>query len=198
MADIPDRFSPFFAKLKELASIPEQEIQRILPLLSHRSLEKGEYFVRRGDVATTIGFMASGLIRYFYVADSGKEIIRYFCEGKSFVSSYTSVLKGTPSLYAIQALERTFLITIRATDWFGLSQSHPVWGTITQAIQAYALTLAEKREYALVSLDAKARYLQFLEDFPGLENRLKQYDIASYLGITPVALSRIRSFPAKN
>lgn len=196
MTEIPARYGSFFAKIREMADIPEPEIWRIIPLLSGRTLSKGDYFVRIGSPAPTIGFMVNGLIRYFYISGSGKEIIRYFCLGNSFVSSYTSLLTGKLSNYAIQALEPTEMVTIKAADWFALAQSNPVWATVTQALQAYALVLAERREHALVSLDAKARYLQFLEDFPGLESRLRQYDIASYLGITPVALSRIRSTPA--
>jgi CRP-like cAMP-binding protein len=88
------------------------------------------------------------------------------------------------------------MIVIKAADWFELARSHVVWGIAMQAIQSYALLLAERREAALLTLGAKDRYLQFIADYPGLEARVRQYDIASYLGITPVALSRIRGTPA--
>lgn len=192
MLSIPREAEPLVRRLNEITPMPEAEIARLLPLLTPRKVAKGDFFVRAGDVAQSIGYMVSGLLRYYYVAEDGRELIRYFCEGKSFVSSFSSIMTNTPSLYAIQAVEPTELLVMKAADWFALSKAHVVWGIVTQAIQSYALLLAERRESALVTLDAKARYLQFLEDYPTLEGRVRQYDIASYLGITPVALSRIR------
>lgn len=194
--EVPQKLRPLIDRLNQLTPFPDTEIARILPLLTPRTIEKGDFFVRAGDVSQAIGFMASGLLRYYYISRDGREIIRYFCQGNSFVSSYTSILTGLPSRYAIQAVERTELIVIKAADWFSLMRSHAAWGIAMQAVQSYALLLAERREAALLTLDAKDRYLQFLEDYPGLEARVRQYDIASYLGITPVALSRIRGTPA--
>jgi len=192
MLSIPPHAEPLIKRLTELTPMPAVELARLLPLMTPRTLEKGDFFVRAGDVSQAIGYMVSGLLRYYYVAEDGRELVRYFCEGRSFVSSFSSIITKRPSLYAIQAIEPTELLVIRAADWFALSKVHVVWGIVTQTIQSYALILAERRESALVTLDAKERYLQFLEDYPTLEGRVRQYDIASYLGITPVALSRIR------
>ncbi len=80
-------------------------------------------------------------------------------------------------------------------DWLNLVASHTVWGQISHRVQEEALLLGERRERSLILDDAKTRYLQCLADFPGIEARVKQYDIASYLGITPVALSRLGGNP---
>lgn len=184
-----DPFLSLFAYLESLAPLPESEKERFRPMLRSKQFSKGEYFIRAGERSGFIGFMNVGLLRYFYVDEEGREFTRYFCQTGHFVSSSDST--GT-ARYSIQALEDTEMILFREADWQGLLDTHPVWGKITVAVQEYALRLAEERERSLIMDDAATRYEKLLHDFPGIENKVKQYDIAGYLGITPVSLSRIR------
>jgi len=83
-------------------------------------------------------------------------------------------------------------------DWLEMLLRHTAWGVINGKVQADALMAAERRERSLILDSALTRYQNLLGEFPGIEARVRQYDLASYLGITPVALSRIRGRPARN
>jgi len=191
-------FQPLLDVIEAICPLPKTELAFIVDRLQWVELAKGDFFLRPARPATQIGFLVSGLIRYFYVSDEGKEFTKHFCVPGHFVSSYASLAAGTSSDYWIEALEPTRLIVFRYQDWLELLHRHTVWGVINGRLQAQALILAERRERSLILDSALTRYRNLLEEFPGVEARIKQYDLASYLGITPVALSRIRGRPAKN
>jgi CRP-like cAMP-binding protein len=110
--------------------------------------------------------MTEGWLRYFHTDAEGRDCIRYFCSGDTFVSSQSALIEGEPSEFSIQAIENSTLAVFEYADWLALLESHPAWGIIHKAI---------------------------LDEYPGVEDHVKQYDIASYLGISPASLSRIRS-----
>ena len=193
----PDCLS-FLDKLEAIHPLPEAERAHLAGRLQVLDLTKGDFFIRPGRPANRVGYMLSGLIRYYYAAADGKEYTKHFCLGGHFVSSYAALAAGTSSDYWIQALEPTRLISFSYADWLETLPRHPAWGVINGKFQAEALILAERRERSLILDSAVSRYRQLLADFPGIEARVKQYDLASYLGITPVALSRIRGRVAKN
>lgn len=188
-----DVYSYFTSLLSDDEQIEKEEWNKFERLLKVRRLKKGDYFVRAGEISNTVGYMKSGLIRYFYVNHEGAEYTRYFCQGNSLVTSYTALIDKRPSEYYIQALEDTELLVFPYDKWLSLTESHVVWGHISIQLQNYAIRMLEERERSLIMDDAKKRYLSFLQQYPGIESKLKQYDIASYLGITAVALSRIRA-----
>ncbi len=175
--------------------LPEKDRQLLVPYLKVRHLAAGEDFVKAGQTTRLVGFLANGILRYFY-STGGDEFTRYFCQGRSFVSSQTALVTGGPSLYTIRAVVETTLLTFVYADWLALAARSPAWSRIHRHILENALVLAEKRERSLVLDDAATRYQKFLAEYPGLEPHLKQYDVASYLGVTPVTLSRLRSRPA--
>ena len=180
-----------------IAPVPWTEQDRLLRLLKRRTLAKGEYFVRAGERTRTIGFARRGLLRHYYISADGRDFTRAFHREGQFVASMTAFLSGEPSFYFIQALEETALLTLECDDWASLQDSHPVWAAINKRILEGAVLHGEKREQSLILDDAETRYLGFLREFPGIESRVKQHHIASYLGITPVFLSKIRGRPAK-
>lgn len=181
--------------LNALEPLRENERQSLIPLLRERRLAVGDDFVRASDTTSTVGFLVSGVLRYFYVGGA-KEYTRYFCQGRSFVSSQQALLTGEASTYTIRALTECQLLTFSFGDWQALVAQSPKWARIHQKVVENALILAERRERSLVLDDAATRYRRFLEEYPGLEPLVRQYDVASYLGITPVTLSRLRSLPA--
>ena len=176
--------------LESVHPLPESERERILPLLTKRILEPGDHYIRAGEVAEHVAYVRSGMLRYFYTDTEGHQYTRYFCSGGSFVNVSNS--NGSPSPFAVRALERTEAALLRYRDFLQLIDTHPVWGRIAFHLNEAALGLAAERERSLIMEDASTRYLNLLRDFPGIESKIRQYDIASYLGVTPVALSRIR------
>ena len=175
------------------ADIPRAELRRLLKRKKTIAIKKGEYFLMAGDVPEYIGFVISGLLRLFYIDNNGVEINKHFCVENTLAISYSAFLQRQESRFYIQALEDTRLLIIDHETYRHLLDGHVCWQIVARKLAEMLFILKEKREWEFLLQDAQERYLQFLEDYPDLEQRLSQYHIASYLGITPESLSRIRS-----
>ena len=193
MAAKQDYLSELVDTMNFAADIPKEERRRILKRKKVITLEKGEYFLMAGDVPQYIGFVISGLLRLFYIDSDGVEINKHFCVENTLAISYSAFLQREESKFYIQALEDTKLLAIDYETYVDLLDSHICWQIVARKLAQMLFILKEKRESEFLLSDARQRYLQFLEDYPNLESRLSQYHIASYLGITPESLSRIRS-----
>jgi CRP-like cAMP-binding protein len=180
------------------AGIPQEELDKLLKRLKSVTIRKDEYFLRAGEIPQRIGFNVSGLLYLFYIESNGTERIKHFCIENTSVISYSAFLMREESKLYIQAIEDTKLLTIDYETYREILDSHVCWQTVARKFAEMLYILKEKREYELLINSAQERYLQFLEDYPNLENRLNNYHIASYLGITPESLSRIRTNLKKN
>jgi CRP-like cAMP-binding protein len=154
---------------------------------------RGEHLLRAGDLPRSLAFVATGLLRLYYLDAEGREFTKSFCMEGEVVAAYSALLLGIPSRLSIEALEESRLLVVDYQAYQALAGGHPCWAAINQRRAEALFIKKEQREAALLLDDAETRYLQFLTDHPGLEARVRQHHIASYLGITPVALSRIRA-----
>ncbi|MFW5717878.1 MAG: HXXEE domain-containing protein, partial [Spirochaetota bacterium] len=128
----------------------------------------------------------------FYTDDSGKEVNKHFCLEGSVAIAYGPFLRREESEISIQALEDSKLLVIDYQTYTDLLDDHVFWQTAARRMAELIFTLAHKRERELMLLDARERYRRFVCDIPNLLNRVSQYHIASYLGVAPESLSRIR------
>ena len=182
----------FRTLLESLASIPEEEWSEFSANLRSRQFAPGEFLLREGEVGNEYDFIASGLIRLFYTTQDGKEFNKSFIAEGGIAGSLGSVLRGLPSRFSIEALEPTTVVAIPANIMERFYERHPCWERVGRRFAESLALKKEKREAAFLLDSAQMRYQQFLSEYPDLENRIAQYHIASYLGITDVALSRIR------
>ena len=180
-------------ELMKYGPIPDSEWEKVARA-SYESLQfkKGQYFVRIGDIPDKMGFIWSGLFRVFYLTEQGDERILVFRGENRFLSAFSAFLEKQPSWYGIQALEPSLLLCFNLDHYQRLMSEHPCWSQISRKYVENLFVEKEKREREFLSENAETRYLNFLESYPDIEQRVPQYQIASYLGITPVALSRIR------
>jgi CRP-like cAMP-binding protein len=172
--------------------IPEAELERLSGRAIPRELAKGDYFLRAGEVPDRVGLLRSGLLRLFCLDCEGKEYTKHFVTEGTLAISYSAFLLGEPSRFSIQALEDASLLVVDRATYRELLSGHPCWQAAARKLAEMLFISLEKRGLELLSLDAEERYRIFREDFPGLEGRISQYFIASYLGISPESLSRIR------
>lgn len=157
-----------------------------------RVYDKRQEFVREGQVPNKLGLIKKGLFRYYYLTNEGKEFTKVFMKEGDIISSYSSMIAGEKSYYTIEAIEKSEVIQIPFQRWNELRSMDSKWDRLLIAMLERGYSVKEKREREFLLMDGENRYKAFLEDYPSLENRIKQHMIASYLGITPVALSRIR------
>ena len=175
------------------SDVPKAELRRLLKCARTLNLKKDEYFLRADEIPKRIGFIISGLLRLFYLDNSGKDVTKHFCPEHTLAISYSAFIQKEPSRLYIHALEDTKLITIDYNTYIDLLNSHICWQITARKLAEMVFILKEKREAEFLLDDAQSRYSQFLKDYPALINRVKQYYIASYLGITKEFLS-ISSF----
>jgi CRP-like cAMP-binding protein len=174
-------------------NIPKEELVFLFSCFKTVIVDKNDFFLKEGDVPRRIGFVRSGVLRLYYMDNSGNEVTKHFCLENTAAISYSAFIQQQPSRFFIQALEKTRLLTIDKNTYDNLLQRHICWQITARKLAEIVFILKEKREAELLMDDAQTRYLQFLKDFPNLINRVKQYYISSYLGITPESLSRIRA-----
>jgi CRP-like cAMP-binding protein len=155
-------------------------------------LGANEFLVRAGEASRFAYFLAEGWIKYFHVDEEGREYIRYFCRGGHFVASYSALVGGRPSAYSIRTISPARLLRFPWEAWRNLAERNPSCGDLQARLLNDALIRSEERERSLILDGAGERYSALLEEFPGIEENVRQYDIAAFLGITPIALSRLR------
>jgi CRP-like cAMP-binding protein len=177
-------------QLKKL--LPAERVDSFLAIGKNKKLEAADYFIRAGEVPYKIAFVASGLCRYVYINDKGHEFTNGFIMENNFISSYSAMILGKPSYFSIEALEDAQLFEIRWTDFTQLLDKDIFWNKFLLRFVERGYIIKEKRERDLLLLDAETRYKDFLKEFPGVDQRVSQGIIASYLGIKQETLSRIR------
>lgn len=178
--------------IRTFTELPEEQGAKLLSLTKERTLAKGDFYVRKGQIPKTFAFVRKGLFRYHYVNESGHELTKgFFAEG-SFLVAYSAIRENRGSFFYIQALEDSEILTVSYEKWLNLQKEHRCWDTFLISLLEKGYITKETREREFLLLDAEARYRIFMEKFPGLDQRIKQHMIASYLGITSVALSRVR------
>lgn len=175
-----------------LVSPPEAEWQQFQALFEPRTVREGDYFIRAGEASDTLGFINSGLMRFFYQTPQGAEFNKSFCQENQFMAAYSAYLIQEPARFSIQTLEECHLLVAGLSDIVALFDQHRCWEKLGRILAEQLYIKKELREAEFLLDDAETRYLAFQKQYPGLEDRLPQYHIASYIGITPVALSRIR------
>jgi CRP-like cAMP-binding protein len=177
--------------IKYLIRISADEEILIKSLFKPLQLKSGEYFLEEGQVCRYVGFIEEGLVRY-HMNDDGNQNTLYFNKGGEFVSNYQSFLPGEPSNTSIQAIEDTSMQVINHTNLKRLYKEVEEGEKLGRlAIESVFLSSIQQLKSFYKDSPA-ARYQEFLRTYPDLAQRIPQYHIASYVGIKPQSLSRIR------
>jgi CRP-like cAMP-binding protein len=175
-----------------LRIIPDDKIDDLLLISRVKIIASNEYFVCEGEIPRKFAFVISGLFRYVYINEKGYEFTKGIITKHSFISSYSSMISDSPSHFYIEALEDSEILIIPYDKWKLLLEKDTFWIKLLLKFVEKGFKTKEKRERELLLLNAETRYLNFLKEFPDLENRISQSIIASYLGIQPESLSRIK------
>jgi CRP-like cAMP-binding protein len=172
--------------------IPATEAADLLAISRLVSVERDEYYLASGQIPKKMAFNLKGLFRYVYLDAKGNEFTKSVILEYNVLASYSAMLYQTPSYFAIQALEDSQVLEVPYQEWLKLKETNRFWDLFLIRMLEKGFCVKEKRERDLLLLDAETRYKNFLIEFPGLEHRLTWQIVASYLGIKPESLSRIR------
>lgn len=177
-------FDDFLSRLHDHPGLTQQAVVR--------HYKKGSHVFSQGTVCKDVFCMRRGLLKLYYHTIEGKEWIKSFIADQGVVGSRNSQLLDKPSPFSVLCMEDSEIISY-PYDIFQqvCSEDHE----LAQALFSFTQWLGlkkEMREYQLLCLSAEDAYSEFLASNPKLSGRLTQIDIARYLGITPIALSRIK------
>jgi len=183
----------FHTFLQSFGTIGEAEAALLAAKCTVVKYNKGDFFVREGEVCSRIGFLVSGIARVYHLAND-REYTSYFniTPRNRLVSSFESFLTGKPSRESIHFLDEAELVVIDREALLQLYSQSPVFQEMGRKMAEYNYILAMERIYSLQHDTAQARYTKLLHIYPDLMNQVPHHYIASYLGLTPESLSRIR------
>ncbi|MCL6220328.1 Crp/Fnr family transcriptional regulator [Zunongwangia pacifica] len=156
-----------------------------------QTIQKKEYLITPGKAGDFIAFVNSGVLRYFIGKDGSEYNIDFHLEA-TFASAYSSFLTGKPAIGYLQALEDSQLLMLSKKNYDALLSENTEAYKFAKFISDDYFLRKCKRQTSLLMDSAIERYRLLLETYPGIEQKVPQYQIASYLGIEPESLSRIK------
>lgn len=164
----------------------------IMNQLTLKTIKKGEYFLMAGSKLKEAGLINKGLFRFFYIDPNGNEHTKHFAAEGDFLISFNAFYKDAPGDFFIKAEENCEVMCISVEKLRKLLKENEEWRTIYYKNLESSYSLKEKRTADFLMKNSTERYLDFVENYPNIINRIKQIHLASYLGIKPESLSRIR------
>lgn len=186
-------FDPLLVYMRQFINLNQEETKLLITNLHYRKYLKGQFVVQQGDVCRYENFVVSGCLKTFYVDDKGQEHIVMFALENWWTGDLGSFISQTPADYNVQCLENTEVIQFSYEKLERLYQLIPKLERFFRIIIQKAYVASEKRIVRNFTMPARDRYLAFREQYPEIEQRVPQYMIASYLGITKEFLSKIRN-----
>jgi CRP-like cAMP-binding protein len=179
--------------LKTIAEVDERDWLLFSSFLKKRELRKKTTFLHKGEIEDCISFIEKGRVRFFIPReDEEKEITFGFSFQGEFVSAYDSFLTRTPSSYQIETLEATTLWSITYAELQKVYAITKVGNTLGRYISERLFLIKSRREQSLLNETSEQRYLNLFKERPNVMKQIPLKYIASYIGVTPQALSRIR------
>lgn len=189
-----DKFASY---LQQRLAITNEQAQDAVSCLTIKNFKKGEIILRPDDLKSEMYFVNSGLLRCYSVDEKGKEHIIQFAPEDWMMSERSSAIFNEPSLFYIDAIEDTEAVLVKKDFFPAIQNIVPKILELNILMLHNSIRFMQKRIDMLLGATAEDRYLDFIKLYPNLTLRVPQWMIASYLGITPESLSRVRKDLAK-
>lgn len=176
--------------MSQIAPLSDAEIQTIFELINVKSYEKGKLLLREGQIGNTCYFVLQGCIRQYFLMDGEEKTTHFFTEGMPVSSTF--VFENKPSKFYLVCNEDCILIEGRPEDEQAFFDKMPRMETLSRVGAEMELQKSQEVLAEYITLSPEERYLNLLQTRPDLLERVPQYQLASFLGVTPESLSRIR------
>ena len=178
--------------IEKRVQLKDEEFEVISKFFIPKKLRKKQFLLHEGEVCKNIGFVNSGCLREYTIDNKGSEHIIQFAIEDWWISDPNSFLSGLPSTYNIDALENSEVLLLEKSAREKLLDSCPKMERFFRILIEANFVATQRRITESLSTSAEERYLKFIKTYPKLIEQVSQNHIASYLGITPQSLSRIR------
>lgn len=178
--------------VQQWVTLSEPQWQMLAAIFNPKTLEARQHLFYPGSKAFELVFVCQGLLRFYYLDEAGKESNKAFIAENTFAGPLAAAALDLPVIYGVEALEATTLLAADFTKFVALFDQDPVFDRLGRKLTELLLIRKELRTRSLLQQSAKERYADFKEQNPSLMERVPQYHIASYLGVTEVSLSRLK------
>ncbi|NII29198.1 Crp/Fnr family transcriptional regulator [Pseudoflavitalea sp. X16] len=197
VADPTTSIEPLLHYFDRLIPLSKEEKELVTAKFHHRLYRKKQYVLQEGNVCTHIYFVIRGCLRMYKIDEQGGLHILQFATENWWVNDLGSFHGVRPSALNIDALEDTVVLQISRDDLISLYTQAPKFDRIFRVLMENSFVRLQDRLLQTISSTAEERYQSFIDVYPHLVNRLSQVQIASFLGITPEFLSRLRNKRSK-
>ena len=174
-----------------MVELTDEEWQAFFDILIYREVPKKFRLTDVGEIAREAYFINKGLAR-LYCLKEGEEISANFVFENNFIAALESVLLKTQSRQAVETIEECELLVINKVKLDELTATYPRFNILSKALAEFAFITLQRRASSFILDSPEERYMNMLKERPNMLERVPQHMIASYLGVTPVSLSRIR------
>lgn len=188
-----ERFARIIGNISRCTTLPYDQQQRFLAALEVKQVPKKTLLLRAGEQCDFEAYVNKGCVRSYFLDAHGHEVTLQFGVEDWWVSDVVSVVEGKPSRLFIEAVEDSELLLIHRDKKEDLYLDVPALERVFRIMLQRNLGALQDRLFATMAWPAEERYEAFLKRFPDLPNRVPQHMIASYLGITPEFLSKLRA-----
>ena len=190
-------FEIFRKYIEGRISLTEEQFGRLQGLCIIKKLRKKQYLLQEGDTWKYHAFITKGCMRTYSIDEKGLEHIIYFGIENWWIGDKESLMFNQPSKYNIDAVEDSEVVLFTDPNFNLACKEIPAFNDMINNILQRSFANSQSRIQAAISYTAEEKYLNFLSKYPGFATRIPQSMIASYLGITPETLSRVRNLSAK-
>lgn len=181
-----------FASFDKYLPLNAAEREDLSKRVIERKIKRRQFILQEGEICKHYTFVAAGCFKKFYVDEKGTEHNLQFIAENDWIMEIDSFFGEKPSRVYIEAIEPSVILQLAKTDLIDLYMNNPKFGRVFRVIVETRLVELENRVLQSISSTAEERYLSFLSQYPHLSSRLPNTQIASYLGITPEFLSKVR------
>ena len=185
-------YSNLVKHIQRFVELDEKEVLLLNDYIKQYSLKKKDYLLEAGEVCKAIYFVEKGCLRMFFITDKTTEQITQFALDGWWISDYFSFMDEKPSGYYIQTIEKSEVIALDKHLFDHLTKELPQMERYFRIIMQRAVAASQLRARYLYEMSKEEFYQHFCTSFPEFVQRVPQYMIASYLGLTPEYVSELR------
>lgn len=185
------------ATVRAITPMPDTDIELLVSILEKRTIKKNDFLLKEGDVAENVFFLIEGFFRMYYIDFNGNEINYRFTRKGNFLADFQSLLTQKASQFYWQALQDSELFVLPYHKIQDAYASSAAWSRFGRLMAERVYLQLNQRVELLLFKTPEERYLHILETEPQLLSEISQFHLASYLGVKPESLSRLRKRIAK-
>ena len=179
--------------IKSFVNLSVEEEAAFVAILQVKRLKKKEFLLQEGQICNKVSFLNQGCLRLFYNVEGNENTVQFFLENRNtWYTDYASFLTGRSTVENVQALEPCEVVQFKKEDLDRLYRIYPIFDKFGRIMAENAFLSLSTLNKMLTNEEPEARYLNLLKQRPELFEKVPQHYIASYLGVKPESLSRIR------